>query len=585
MLVSARTKGKPIGLLEYNTSGEYIGRITSHIEKLGTVSHLVAGFRNVIACSVDGIMGILTPRRGSDAWNSPRILRLHDISIAHSAAVHRSGVDFFFTVDKGSNIGVTIVEEGRILKSGITPQFTSGSINSITAFANMLYIGQIDGGLCALDIKPLIIGGFEKCRNLESMVIFSCGVMPNKTPITSLAVIATNSCAYLSTEDPSLGRDANAAVFPPSYKHSARKREFNSSIILETALHGVSGGMHADVDDGAPSSHGSEREGHVVVVGGGDGDPRVRILRLRKTTLKGTDMESHRGKRTVDKYSFYEIAVLRGHMRAVHSIVVDAAGRFIITASRDDRTILVWNALTYTCEKIHTDLDFGSVHGGDNCLFLCSFKPPFLTAFTVPKEYTSKRRSGLFQRDAVETVRLDDSVEVGMVRSPEWCAACLRGESNVPTKSIIRATEDLGEPGRSVVAMWRRYHAHNWGALSVVYNGSSTLDYDRVETNALDNINKWLGGAETSLSYDSDEENLKINKIGVRNTSVNGSQSARGVSTADDSIDGGRDEEHGEKSGGGSDTKNENSSMKFSKIKGNQRLKAHFSDDEDEYWV
>jgi hypothetical protein len=588
MLVSARAKGKPIGLLEYNSSGEYIGRVTSHIEKLGTVSHLVAGFRHVIACSTDGMMGVFTFQRGSDVWDSPRILRVHDQQIVNSAVVHRSGIDFFFTIDKGSNIGVTILEEGRILKHGINPQFTNSGLSSIAAFANMLYIGQVDGGLCALDVKSLIVGGFERCKNLESMVIFSCIVMPNKTPITSLAVVATNSHAYLSTEDPSLGRDSTAAVFAPSNKSSIKKKVFDSSSILEAAFHGVDRDMGVDMDDEL-ASRGSSREGHVVVVGGGDRDPRVRVLRLRKMTPEDTEGTKFidRAKRAADKYSFYEVAILRGHTRAVHSIVVDAAGRFIITASRDDKTLLVWNALTYTCEKIHTDVEFGSAYGGDNCLFLCSFKPPFLTALTVPREYTTKSRSGSSVRDIVADTSPDDTVDVSMVRSPEWCAARVRGDSNGPSKSIIRATEDLGEPGRSIVALWRHYHAHDWTLQSTVHNGFSTIDHGRVRpatrTDAINNIYKWLGGSETSLSYSSDEENLQNNKVNVRDPSVDDNLSANDLVADGDSF-------YGEdvnrpkpevKSGENSGSKIADST-KYPKINGNQRRKAHFSDDEDE---
>lgn len=521
MLVSARAKGEPIGLLEYNANGEYIGRVTSHVGELGTVSHLLAGFRHVIACSVDGMMGVFSFRRGTNTWNSPRIMYLHDHPVVFSAAVHRSGIDFFFTVDKLSNVGVVVMEEGRILISSVNDRFTSANISSIAAFANILYIGQVDGGMYVLDLKTLLLGDFGKSRVLESMVIFSRGVMPNKTSITSLAVVATNSHAYLSTEDPSLGRNPISPVFPPSNesKASMKTSGFDSSSILKAALHGLSGGE----EDDQLKAQGSVLEGHLVIVGGGDGDPRVRVLRLKKCAPVDIDtIELNRkdGKADV-KYSFYEVATLRGHTRAVHSIVVDAAGRFIITASRDDKTILVWNALTYTCEKLYNDAEFGSMHGGPNCLFLCSFKPPFLTAFTVPKDASAKSRSASHREAGADATSAGDNAGVSMLRSPQWCAACVRGDSNVPAKSIVKVSEDLGEPGRSIVALWRRYHAHNAGALArptnqdnIFVGDFSSNHYDVYlergasdeKYNAASNVYKWLGGYEKkSFAYDSDE--------------------------------------------------------------------------------
>ncbi len=444
ILVSARHKGTPLGLLEYNKDGECISRITDHIESLKTIVAIISGNKHVLLCSNGGNMGMIRLKK-SNTWSSPSLMELHQSTVLLGTSMTRSGIDFFFTVDKYSNVGVCIFDSGRLIKSILNPTFANSTISCVSSCANFIYLGQTDGVLLVIDIGELLDGDFKVATNLKQKIIFCGDIFSNKTSITSLAVLAGNAYFELPTEDPVQGRKWKPRTRVSKAK-SNKNNGLGSGSILNSALYG-------DFDDDIGNSSDACLEGHLVLVGGGDGDPRVRVMRVNQVFPKVTDaVETGRQDGKAEPYTIIqEIAILRGHTRSVSGIIVDAAGRYIISASKDDRMFLVWDAFTFTCEKLCDDIDIGSIHGGLNSLFICSFKPPYLTIFTVPKE----RIEGWQANDAVAD---DGRPEIGMVRTNLWCTASVKGGVAIPSKSTIRATQYLGDRGRSVVECWQKYH-------------------------------------------------------------------------------------------------------------------------------
>ena len=90
-------------------------------------------------------------------------------------------------------------------------------------------------------------------------------------------------------------------------------------------------------------------EGHMLLIGGTDEDPSVRLLKPDLTGMR-------------------EIVCLKGHTKAVTDVFADAAGRFFITASRGDKSILLWDGLTFRCEKQILDVSIGSINIADNLI-------------------------------------------------------------------------------------------------------------------------------------------------------------------------------------------------------------------------
>lgn len=471
MLVSARHKGAPLGLLEFNKNGECIGRITNHLETLKTVTNIVVGARHVLLCTNGGLMGMIRRRTSSDVWSSPSYVELHESTVLLGIAMHRAGIDFFFTVDKYCNIGVSVFENNKLLKSYMNAAFAHSTICSVTACCNYVYLGQTDGILLVIDVTDLINGDLKLGAVLKEKIIFCGEVFSNKTSISSLGVLATSAYFCLPTEDPPPGRRSKIAV-PKAIKKSQKVRGdgFSSVSVLNAAFYG---------EKDNEGSNDSKLEGHLVLVGGGDGDPRVRIMRVIRVVPKGIDaVEVGRDDGKADAYTtLQEIAILRGHTRAVTAIIVDASGRFIITASKEENMFLVWDAFTFTCEKLYDGVEIGSIHGGMNCVFVCSFKPPYLTMYTVPQE----RREGWESNAAVTN---DGRPEIGMVRTNLWCTASVKGGVAIPSKSMVRATQFLGEKGRSIVEMWQKYHdrtvneEYHGGAGNAVPTGQTTMSKD-----------------------------------------------------------------------------------------------------------
>jgi hypothetical protein len=455
MLVSARHKGEPLGLLEYNRNGECIGRLTSHIQMLRTVVHIAAGHLNVLLCSSSGLMGRMRLRRSTSQWSSVTPVELHKSAVLYSAAIHRSGIDFFFTSDKYCNIGVVVIEHDRILKAALNATFVHSPVSAMELCANFLYLGQSDGVVLVLDVGDLLDGDLKKAATLKDSVIFYGDIFDNKTPIASMGVVSPHAYFDLPTQDSSSHKASG-----PSISERVRSDGFSSASMLSAALYGGPEGGTFNVPDAV-------LQGHLVMFGGGDGDPRVKVMRVIRVTPRAIDsIELGRADGKADSHTLLqEVAILRGHTKAVTSIVVDAAGRFIITASKEDRMFLVWNALTYTCEKLVDDLEFGIMRGGPNCLFLCSFKPPYLTMFTV----TQQRSEGW---EANQAVTADGRPEIGMVRTNLWCVACVKGGLPIPSKSVVRAQQYLGDRGRAIVEMWQKHHNH---VVKDVYRGGEAV--------------------------------------------------------------------------------------------------------------
>ena len=111
----------------------------------------------------------------------------------------------------------------------------------------------------------------------------------------------------------------------------------------------------------------------MLLVGGSDEDPSVRLLKPELTGMK-------------------EVVCLRGHTKAITDVFVDAAGRFFITSSKGDKSILIWDGLTFNCEKQITDVSIGSIHIGDNLIVVSSISNPFVRFWGLPPQLLKNQK-------------------------------------------------------------------------------------------------------------------------------------------------------------------------------------------------
>ena len=398
MLVSARDKQSTnsFGLFEYDCQGNFnqtillpAGTGAGVTAGTGTISTIISGHKHVACCTNKGGVLFIRPkapqidRDGAGGWDNshgvrdgadqdgfvddfgaPRGSMTHGlaelsagissstsrsssaewdtpISISSStagkilcgAAVTHGGVDIFFTVDNLGQISVTFLDDLAIVGSFVNTPISTQTVVALIIGKPYLYVALNDGNLMTIDISRVLEGAVGTAGELKRYILFEEEVFHWRSGIHSAAILSSNGHLKLSNEDDP--QPKKQQPIPGAVKHAKKD-----------AL-----------------------EGYLVLLGGGDVDPRVVVLR------PGKGVEGSR-----------QVACLVGHSTAVTQIVTDAAGRSIFSGSLSSRQIIVWDGLSFESLARLEDVPFSRMALGYNCLFTSSYKTPFLKFWKVQEE-------------------------------------------------------------------------------------------------------------------------------------------------------------------------------------------------------
>ena len=167
-------------------------------------------------------------------------------------------------------------------------------------------------------------------------------------------------------------------------------------------------------------------EGHLLLVGGGDLNPYVKIFR---PTL-GT---------STHPVELRLLTSLKGHhSAAVTQVLSDAVGRCFFSASISDGRICIWDGLTFANIRVIECTGFHSVAIGLDCLIAIGATPvPFVRLWAVGANndrvgrlIASKNTNN--QMGDVDTAedeqRLVSMHHIHTIRNARWCSLLLKGE-------------------------------------------------------------------------------------------------------------------------------------------------------------
>ena len=136
-------------------------------------------------------------------------------------------------------------------------------------------------------------------------------------------------------------------------------------------------------------------------------------------------------------------------------ILCDAAGRYLITSSRGDRSIRVYDGLTFVCERHIADISIGSIIMADDLLVVSSITAPFLRFWGAPEKL--KRRG----KAAIKAEARDDDINplhISAVRNPYFCQAMLKGDCIAPATTLVKTGDDLDPLYNEVLWRWNRLY-------------------------------------------------------------------------------------------------------------------------------
>ena len=194
-------------------------------------------------------------------------------------------------------------------------------------------------------------------------------------------------------------------------------------------------------------------EGHLLLVGGGDLNPYVKIFRPTSGT-------------PAHPVELRLLVSLKGHhSTAVTQVLADAAGRCFFSASISDGRICLWDGLTFANIRVIESMGFHSITIGLDCLIAIGTSPtPFVRLWAVGASndrvarlvHTAKNTNN--QTLDMDAVKEDEQQLVSMhhihtIRNARWCAMLLKGEDPrvASTGGIGSSNNDLKEYQRCPV--------------------------------------------------------------------------------------------------------------------------------------
>jgi hypothetical protein len=424
ILISTRKQGTPRGIAEFDREGHLVGHQwdTGHITKMvGTITSMISASKHVACCGSTGYVMIIqedktaepTVRHGRRRypWQLQPLFvsAFHDASIICGCALVHAGLDFFFFVSKNNEICVAVLDNGECFRCAVNNSFFIASIRSITACSPYLYIALSDGAVYVLNLSPILEDGdIDSIGYLHRFIVLHESVFANRSGIASMCACSPSSFLSLKNED-----------------------EQRSNVMANNSLNRSKTYKYLEkpVDDQYMQEH---LEGHLLLFGGGDADPVIKVCHPRAGGIR-------------------ELVSLTGHNTAVTQIVADACMRYIISASGQERKILIWDGHTFTCERIIEDISIGALSVGEDCMVVTTSKAPFLRIWNVPrnKNVVATNKPRVLDGSLDTMVHLHDErrcrdieSECGIpyhsivaLRSAAWCYAMLKGGFK-PKKSI-----------------------------------------------------------------------------------------------------------------------------------------------------
>ena len=511
-LVSARHRGVPHGVLEFDGDGEVVGKAIEHQDSIGTITSMIAGFEHLLCCGSTGVLAVymqntkeieeefsIAPSSYSQASRNDdeRLLTcvrtltdVHKVPVTSCASVHRAGMDIFFTLDKSDNIGVIVMEKGVCLRSFLNECFVTYHITSFVVSLDRLYLGLTSGIVVTINLSEIMNGNVNAAGNLNDHILGRDAIFSREAGISTMSIMSQHDflgCYNEDTHDSELvdvpksgggirkhsenGQDSESDSDEDGCVRSKNKNGSRLQKLKRAKLHGESGGNmvvpgEIPVNPKCVKLPNPALEGHVILVAGGDKDPRIKVLlplynRKRKEKDRVDDPDIG--------FGFREVYALRGHDRATTQMVVDAAGRFIVSVSQGSRQMRVWNALSENCEITHDNVNAAHIGLSNNALFFCSFKAPFLTIWKPKPQEGPKKRyrkkiemdDGRYRYEELEkdAPSVDGRPEIGFVRANVWCMNTIQGGMKTPNRSLAETDFFLGGNGRGrqLVEFWRRY--------------------------------------------------------------------------------------------------------------------------------
>lgn len=415
LIVSARSKIAATNLFEFDNEGNYIQSIDSegmHAEEMGTTLLILSGNRHIACCGNKGNILFLRerPRQTMQekpkitAWDKPLMMPTHYSAIHSGCCVCHAGVDIFFTADRAGNIAVSFLHDLAVVGSCYNTALSSVELVAMQCSGHILYIHLVDGTIIGIDISAILEGSVGSASELKHYIIFESEIFHWNAGIHSSAIM--HSAAYYDI---------------PDIDKAVRAKEKTKKLRKASQPEDTSQKEVADV-----------LSGHILLVGGGDKDPRVLLLRYHCNTKQ-----------------LIRFGMLNGHTYAVTQIRVDAAERFIFTASQNERVILMWDALTYRCERKFADVNINSMVLGYNCMYVSSFKAPFLRVWHVPRgnEEPKKKKSSTKKegKEEEQLVLFHDDKEAN-AQAAEWRRSDLRYEDRYLQKvyeAYVACTRNL----------------------------------------------------------------------------------------------------------------------------------------------
>jgi hypothetical protein len=310
------------------------------------------------------------------------------------AAMSYAGFDIFFTLDKEGFLGVIFVDNMELVRSFVNHPFLSDTkAAAICAVSTYLYVACDNGELLVLDISMFLNGTVSAPTNLRSRVLKIKRLFRASQGLRSLAVVSPNAFLDLHCED------------DDRYAFNAARASAQDLVRFEERKFDA-------------------LEGHVLLVGSGD-PPKGE---------NGGDQPGGNGSDVLvlcpQGEHIRRLATLRGHQHAVTQVAADAAGRFYFTASAGDRRLCIWDSLSFNLEARYDRVAVSGICLGANCLFVSSYKAPFLRLWSVPERNQPHSRWPRARIEASESLAEKEEYLRGQIscsRSMRWCFSMLKG--------------------------------------------------------------------------------------------------------------------------------------------------------------
>jgi hypothetical protein len=349
------------------------------------------------------------------SWSKPLNILNNEAQgpIATACIATHAGMDILFAADRSGAVTVALVCGGACIRSYRNESFVyPASISCMAVCSLRLYLGLSDGTMAVISLFNILEEGhIELAGNLQDFVLSRDACFHPDAGITCICAVSGNSFLGFRDEDDALRSEGDP-------KKPRRLKKFSSL------------------------------EGHILLVGGGDSDPTIKVLQPQN---KGMRL----------------LTTLSGHTRGISAIAADAAGRHFFSLSSDDHSVIAWDGLTFRQERrVAGDLFVRGLGLADDCLLVVSDKAPFLKFWRVrasesvrvaPTQELGKFTHSRLGLDRALLEHDADSLTVACVRDQDWCRDRLNGVLRVTRASALlrSAPEDLDVRQREqVVHRW-----------------------------------------------------------------------------------------------------------------------------------